>query len=67
MQQQLGNAAAAAGIVSVGAFGPLPVGSSAELSRLRGKAAAFVEALCFTKETTLQMFIACGGLRCVVR
>jgi hypothetical protein len=64
----LGNAAAAAaaGIVSLGVFGPLPVGSSAELSRLRGKAAAFVEALCFTKETTLQMFIACGGLRCVM-
>ncbi|WIA33289.1 hypothetical protein OEZ86_006429 [Tetradesmus obliquus] len=59
-------AAAAAAAAAGGAFGALPVGSSAELARLRGKAAAFVEALCFTKETTLQMFIACGGLRCLV-
>jgi hypothetical protein len=31
--------------------------------RLRLKAAGFVQQLCFAKETTLQMLIACGGLR----
>ncbi len=31
--------------------------------RLRLKAAAFVQQLCFARDTTLQMFLACGGLR----
>jgi len=73
-----GGAAAAAGggggggmgAGGVGALGlggpPSHSGSSAELTHLRRKAAGFVVQLCFAKETTLQMFIACGGLRCLV-
>jgi len=58
-----GGAAAAA----YGFGAALPAGSLAELTRLRSKAAGFVAQLCFAKETTLQMFIACGGLRCGTR
>jgi hypothetical protein len=62
-----GMAAAAAGVGALALGGP-PVhsGSSAEVTHLRKKAAGFVVQLCYTKETTLQMFIACGGLRCLV-
>eukprot|EP00879_Flechtneria_rotunda_P014509 GHRR01015161.1.p1 GENE.GHRR01015161.1~~GHRR01015161.1.p1 ORF type:complete len:455 (+),score=199.03 GHRR01015161.1:132-1367(+) len=56
----LAAAAAAAGGVAG------PIGTNAELIRLRCKASGFVAQLCFARETTLQMFIACGGLRCLV-
>jgi hypothetical protein len=65
-----GASAAAGGSSSLGALAlggpPAHSGSSAELTRLRVKAAGFVAQLCFAKETTLQMLIACGGLRCLV-
>lgn len=63
-----GSAAAAAAGVGALALGgpPLHSGSSAEVTHLRRKAAGFVVQLCFAKDTTLQMFIACGGLRCLV-
>jgi hypothetical protein len=62
-----GMGAAAAGVGALGLGGP-PVhsGSSAEVTHVRKKAAGFVVQLCYAKETTLQMFIACGGLRCLV-
>jgi hypothetical protein len=40
----------------------LPAPPGAE--RLRSRAAGFVQQLCFSGVTTLQMLIACGGLRC---
>jgi hypothetical protein len=59
--------AAAGGGGALGLGGPPShTGSSAELTRLRVKAAGFVAQLCFARETTLQMLIACGGLRCLV-
>lgn len=65
-----GSSAAAALVGGVGALGlggpPLHSGSSAEVTHLRRKAAGFVVQLCYARETTLQMFIACGGLRCLV-
>lgn len=65
-----GAAAAAAAAAGVGALAlggpPVHSGSSAEVTHLRRKAAGFVVQLCFAKDTTLQMFIACGGLRCLV-
>jgi hypothetical protein len=39
----------------------LPAPPGAE--RLRSRAAGFVQQLCFSGATTLQMLIACGGLR----
>eukprot|EP00775_Hariotina_reticulata_P013544 gene13544-13671_t len=55
--------ASAGGAAAAYGFGAaLPAGSLVELTRLRSKAAGFVAQLCFAKETTLQMFIACGGL-----
>jgi hypothetical protein len=60
-------ATAAAGVGALGLGGPaVHSGTSAEVTHLRKKAAGFVVQLCFAKETTLQMFIACGGLRCLV-
>jgi hypothetical protein len=65
-----GAAAAAAAAAGVGALAlggpPVHSGTSAEVTHLRRKAAGFVVQLCFAKDTTLQMFIACGGLRCLV-
>jgi hypothetical protein len=40
----------------------LPAPPGAE--RLRSRAAGFLQQLCFSGVTTLQMLIACGGLRC---
>lgn len=55
-------AAAAASVTN--AHGPgAAVGVASDAMRLRCKAAGFVAQLCLAKDTTLQMFIACGGVR----
>lgn len=59
-----GGLAAGGGTLALGGL-PAHSGTSAEVTHLRKKAAGFVVQLCFAKETTLQMFISCGGLRCL--
>lgn len=52
----------ASGTAAGGPYTNVPAGSGIEVMRLRCKAAGFVAQLCLAKETTLQMFIACGGV-----
>lgn len=56
-------AAAAAAAASAASVTNSREAAGSDPMRLRCKAAGFVAQLCLAKDTTLQMFIACGGVR----